>query len=55
MSMKLPGNLGMLLLAIFLIAFGVLTAPMLNVSFAQSGNLLAVLAIVSGVLLLVQR
>jgi hypothetical protein len=51
----MPGNLGMMLLAIFLIAFGVLTAPILQVGFTQSGNLLAVLAIVSGVLLLVQK
>jgi hypothetical protein len=53
--MKMPANLGMLLLAIFIILFGVLTAPMLGVNFAQSGNILAVLAIVSGVLLLMQR
>jgi len=55
MSMKLPGNLGMLLLAIWLIMWGVLTAPILGVSFAQSANLLAVLAIVTGVLLLLKK
>ena len=53
--MKLPKNLGMLLLAIWLILFGVLTAPFLKVSFAYSGDLLAVLAVVAGVLLLLQR
>ena len=53
--MKLPKNLGMLLLAVWLILFGVLTAPFLKVSFAYSGDLLAVLAVVAGVLLLLQR
>jgi len=53
--MKLPKNLGMLLLAIWLILFGVLTAPFLKVSFAYSADLLAVLAVVAGVLLLLQR
>jgi hypothetical protein len=55
MSMNLPSNLGMLLLAVWLIAWGVLTAPMLGVSFAQSANILAVLAIVTGVVLLLKR
>jgi hypothetical protein len=53
--MKLPKNLGMLLLAIWLILFGLLTAPFLSISFAHSGNILAVLAITAGVLLLLQR
>ena len=53
--MKLPRNLGMLLLAVWLIAFGVLTAPFLKVSFAYSGDLLAVLAVVTGIFLLLQR
>jgi hypothetical protein len=53
--MKVPKNLGMLLLAIWLILFGLLSAPFLKVSFAYSGDLLAVLAIVAGVLLLLQR
>jgi hypothetical protein len=53
--MAVPKNLGMLLLAIFLIVFGLLTAPFLGVSFAHSGDLLAVLAIASGVFLLLQR
>jgi hypothetical protein len=49
--MKLPKNLGMILLAVWLILFGLLTAPALGVSFAHSGNVLAILAIVVGVLL----
>ena len=53
--MKLPRNLGMLLLAVWLILYGVLTAPFLKFSFAYSGDLLAVLAIVAGILLLLQR
>lgn len=51
----LPKNLGMLLLAVWLILFGVLTAPFLGVSFSHSGDVLGVLAITAGVLLLVQR
>jgi hypothetical protein len=50
--MNLPKNLGMLLLAVWLILFGLLTAPLLKLSFAYSGDLLSVFAIVVGVLLL---
>jgi hypothetical protein len=53
--MKLPKNLGMLLLAVWLILFGLLTAPFLGFSFAHNGDLLAVLAIAAGVLLLLHR
>ena len=53
--MTLPKNLGMILLAIWLILFGVLTAPFLHFSFSHSGDVLAVLAIAVGVLLLMQR
>jgi hypothetical protein len=53
--MKLPGNLGMLLLAIWLILYGLLTAPFLRISFNYSGDILAVLAIVTGALLLKNR
>lgn len=53
--MRLPKNLGMLLLAVWLILFGVLTAPFLKFSFAYSGDLLAALAIAVGILLLMQR
>ena len=49
--MTVPKNLGLLLLAIWLILFGVLTAPFLGVSFAYSGDILAVLAIAAGALL----
>ena len=53
--MKLPKNLGMILLAIWLILFGILTAPFLKISFAYSSHLLALLAIAVGVLLLWRR
>jgi hypothetical protein len=53
--MKMPRNLGMPLLGIWLIAFGVLNSKFLNISFSYSIDLLAVLAIVAGVLLLLQR
>jgi hypothetical protein len=53
--MRMPQNLGMLLLAIWLILFGLLTAPFLKISFAYSGDLLAVLAIAAGILLLLRR
>jgi hypothetical protein len=53
--MKVPKDLGMTLLAAWLILFGLLTAPFLRVSFAHSGDLLAVLAIVAGVLLFMKR
>jgi hypothetical protein len=45
----------MLLLAVWLILFGVLTAPLLDFSFRYSGDLLAVLAIVTGVLLFLEK
>jgi hypothetical protein len=53
--MKLPKNLGMLLLAIWLLLFAALTAPSLHLSFAHSGDVLAVFAVVVAVLLLMQR
>jgi len=43
------------MLAVWLILFGILTAPFLKVSFAYSGDLLAVLAIAAGVVLLLKR
>ena len=55
LAMKLPKNLGMLLLAIWLIVFAALTAPSLRLTFAHSGDVLAVFAVVVAVLLLVQR
>ena len=53
--MKPPKDLGMMVLAAWLILFGVLTAPFLKVSFSHSGDVLAVLAIVAGVLLFMRR
>lgn len=53
--MRYNDNLGMLLLAVWFIAFGILTAPFLHLSIAHSGDALAVLAVVVGVLLLMKR
>ncbi len=53
--MKVPKDLGMMLLAAWLILFGLLTAPFLGVSFAHSGDLLAVLAVAAGILLFMKR
>jgi hypothetical protein len=46
-------NLGMLLLAIWLIITGVL--PFVQIQFANMGSILAVLAIAAGVLILLER
>jgi hypothetical protein len=53
--MRIPKDLGMMLLVAWLILFGLLTAPFLGVSFAHSGDLLAVLAVAAGVLLFMKR
>ncbi len=53
--MKAPRDLGMILLAAWLILFGLLSAPFLRISFAHSGDLLALLAIAAGVLLFMKR
>ena len=53
--MKLPKNLGTILLAVWLILFGLLSAPFLGLGFSHSGDILALLAIVAGVLLLLER
>jgi hypothetical protein len=45
----------MIVLAIWLILFGVFTAPFLKFDFAYRLDVLAVLAIVAGVLLLLRR
>jgi hypothetical protein len=50
---KLSRNLGVLLLSIWLILYGVL--PLLKVSFPPAGVVLGVLAIAAGVLLLLNR
>ena len=53
--MRMPKSLGMILVAVWLILYGVLTAPFLKFSFAYSADLLAVLAVAAGVLLLLRR
>lgn len=45
------GNLGMTLLAVWLILYGVLNASFLGIRFSQSGDIPAVLAAVTGVFL----
>jgi hypothetical protein len=52
--MKTKG-LAAILLAVFLIAFGVLTSPTLGVHFNYAGDALALLAIVTGVVVLLRR
>jgi hypothetical protein len=52
--MKLPGKFGTLLLAIWLIATGVIVLVP-GVSFSGSGNILAILAIAAGVLIIMDR
>ena len=52
--MKIPTNLGMLLLAIWLIVSGVMfLVP--SLAFQGSGNVLALIAIAAGILLLIKR
>ena len=51
--MKLASNLGMLLLGIWLVLFGAL--PLLNISFQGQGPILNVLAIVAGVMILMNK
>lgn len=51
--MKLTKNLGMVLLAVWLIAWGVLNLGV--VSFAGSGAILALLALAAGIVLLIRR
>ena len=53
--MKVPSNLGMLMLAVWLILFGILTAPFLAVRFNNSGDVLAILAIATGIVLVWRR
>jgi hypothetical protein len=53
MAIRLTRNLGMLLLAIWLILTGLM--PLLNLSFQGVGTIMAILAIAAGVLLLVGR
>ncbi len=51
--MKLPKNLGMLLLSIWLILTGLI--PLVSLSFSGLGTLMAILAIAAGVLILLGR
>jgi hypothetical protein len=44
-----------MLLAVWLILFGLLNAPFLRFGFTYSGDILAVLAIAAGILLLLGR
>jgi hypothetical protein len=53
--MRTPKDLGVTVLAAWLVLFGLLTAPFLKISFAHSGDVLAVLAIAAGVLLFMKR
>jgi hypothetical protein len=46
-------NIGMLLLAIWLIVYGAIV--LLKISFSYSGELMAILAIAAGILLLLRR
>jgi len=50
-----PTNLGRFLLPIWFILFGVLNASFLKISFAHSGDVLAILALAVGVLLFMER
>lgn len=51
--MKAPKNLGMLLLAIWLIVSGVV--PLLHLGFSGLGTLMALLALAAGVLILLGK
>lgn len=51
--MRLPKSLGMLLLAIWLIVTGLV--PLLSISSAGIGTIMAVLAVAAGVLILLGR
>jgi len=51
--MKMTSNIGMLLLALWLIVTGLV--PLLNFSFSGLGTIMAILAIAAGVLIVVGR
>jgi hypothetical protein len=53
MAMTLTKNLGMILLAIWLILGGLI--PLFNFSFQGIGTIMAILAIAAGVLVLIGR
>ena len=51
--MKMTKNVGMLLLAVWLIVTGLI--PLLNLSFSGLGVIMAILAIAAGALIIVGR
>lgn len=51
--MKITRNIGMLVLAVWLILTGLL--PLLSISFSGQGTLMAVLAVAAGILLVIGR
>jgi hypothetical protein len=51
--MKLTSNIGMLLLAVWLILTGLI--PLLNFSFSGLSQVMAILAIAAGILIVVGR
>ena len=53
MAMRLTRNLGMLLLAVWLILGGLI--PLLHLSFSGGSTIMAILAIAAGVLILLGR
>jgi hypothetical protein len=53
MAIGLTRNLGMLLLAIWLILGGLM--PLLNLSFSGAGTAMAILAVIAGALILIGR
>jgi hypothetical protein len=53
--MTMPKNLGTILLAIWLILYGLLANTFLRVNFTHSPDILALFAIITAVVLLVNR
>jgi hypothetical protein len=51
--MKITRNLGMLLLALWLILTGLI--PLLNLSFSGLGTLMSILALAAGILIVIGR
>ena len=51
--MRITRNIGMLLLAVWLVLTGLI--PLLNLSFSGLGTVMAVLAIAAGVLIIIGR
>lgn len=51
--MKITSNIGMLLLAVWLILTGLI--PLLSISFSGLGTVMAILAVAAGVLIAIGR